>query len=205
MSYQPETPSLPPPEVQAGMTLDEGYLAKKKAKGKKNNELPPGSISITSLMDAMTITLGFLMFNHAYAPLSINQNDKLHVAYSCTRAELQGAAKVEIQTDAIYCNQQRSALLREENGVRTVDEKAKAGGKSSYLIEDLKAQLEAYKQQLTEVEKRGGRQYQTKDWLLVVADIGTPVRIIKEVLYTAKEAGYERFLFAVIRSVTGSQ
>ena len=205
MSYQPEHPSLPPPEVEQGMQLDTGYLEKKKARKKVSHELGKGGVAITSLMDAMTIILSFLMFNHAFAPLSINQNDKLHVAFSCTKAELQGAAKVEIQTDAIYCNQQRSALLREENGVRTVDEKAKAGGKSSYLIEDLKAQLEAYKQQLTEVEKRGGRQYQTKNWLLVVADIGTPVRIIKEVLYTAKEAGYERFMFAVIRTVTGSQ
>ena len=205
MSYQPQQPSQPPPEVQQGMQLDASYLAKKAKRGKTSHELPAGGVSITSLMDAMTIILSFLMFNHAYAPLSINQNDKLHVAFSCTKSELQGAAKVEIQSDAIYCNQQRSALLREENGVRTVDEKAKAGGKSSYLIEDLKAQLEAYKQQLTEVEKRGGRQYQTKNWLLVVADIATPVRIIKEVLYTAKEAGYERFMFAVIRTIAGTK
>jgi biopolymer transport protein ExbD len=200
MSYQ----SQPPPEVQQGPELDPAYLAKKK-RGKKSHDLPSPGLAITSLMDAMTIILCFLMSNYAMEPMSINQNDKLHVAFSCTRAELQGAAKVEIQTDAIYCNQQRSALLREENGVRTVDEKAKAGGKSSYLIEDLKAQLEQYKQQLSEIEKRGGRQYQTKTWLLVVADIATPVRIVKEVLYTAKEAGYERYMFAVIRSVTGTQ
>jgi biopolymer transport protein ExbD len=135
--------------------------------------------------------------------VSIQQNDKLRVAFSVTRNPLQGAAKVEIQSDAIYCNQQRSAMLREENGVRTVDEKVKAGGKQSYLIEDLKAQLEQYKQQLTEIEKRGGRQYTTKSWLLIIADIQTPVRIVKEVLYTAKEAGYERYMFAVIRTITG--
>lgn len=200
MSYE-QQPGTPPPEVEQGIQLDASYLAKKK-RGKKNNDLPPVGLAITSLMDAMTIILTFLMSNYANEPISINQNDKLRVAFSCTKMEIQGAARVEIQADAIYCNQQRSALLREENGVRTVDEKAKAGGKSSYLIEDLKAQLEAYKQQLGEVEKRTGRQYTTKDWLLIVADIRTPVRIVKEVLYTAKEAGYERYMFAVIRTVT---
>jgi imidazole glycerol phosphate synthase subunit HisF len=152
-------------------------------------------------MDAMTIILCFLLSSWASEPISIQQNDKLRVAFSSTKTDLQGAAKVQIQSDAIYCNNVRSALLREENGIRTVDEKAKAGGKQSYLIEDLKAQLEQYKQQLSEIEKRGGKKYQTKDWMLLVADVQTPIRIIKEVLYTAKEAGYERYMFAVIRSI----
>jgi hypothetical protein len=57
MSYQPQTPSLPPPEVQQGMELDAGYLAKKAKRGKTSHELAAGSVSITSLMDAMTIIL----------------------------------------------------------------------------------------------------------------------------------------------------
>jgi biopolymer transport protein ExbD len=197
MSYQ----EPPQPPMDPGAQLDPRYIEKKKAK-KKSHDLPAVGLTITSLMDAMTIILCFLMSNYANEPISVNQNEKLRVAFSSTKMDIQGAARVEIQADAIYCNQQRSALLREENGVRTVDEKAKAGGKSSYLIEDLKAQLEAYKQQLGEVEKRTGRQYTTKEWLLIVADIQTPVRIVKEVLYTAKEAGYERYMFAVIRTVT---
>jgi biopolymer transport protein ExbD len=203
MSYEQQPPPAQP--IDQGIQLDPGYLAKKKAGKKGSRDLPAVGLAITSLMDAMTIILSFLMSNYAMEPMSINQNDKLHVAFSSTKNDLQGAAKVEIQSDAIYCNQQRSALLREENGVRTVDEKAKAGGKSSYLIEDLKAQLEQYKQQLSEIEKRGGRKYETKNWLLIIADIQTPVRIIKEVLYTAKEAGYERYMFAVIRTITGSK
>ncbi|MBI5499420.1 MAG: biopolymer transporter ExbD [Deltaproteobacteria bacterium] len=201
MSYEQQPPNQPPPEVEQGIQLDAAYLAKKKQK-KGHSDLPPVGLAITSLMDAMTIILSFLMSNYAMEPISINQNDKLQVAFSSSKLEIQGAARVEIQADAIYCNQQRSALLREENGVRTVDEKAKAGGKSSYLIEDLRAQLDAYKQQLGEVERRTGRAYSTKDWLLIVADIHTPVRIIKEVLYTAKEAGYQRYMFAIVRTVT---
>lgn len=200
MSYQ-QPPQAP--MTDQGPGLDPRYLERKKGRRKKDRSMGEGTLAITSLMDALTIILCFLLSTYANEPVSIQQNDKLRVAFSVTRNSLQGAAKVEIQADAIYCNQQRSALLREENGVRTVDEKAKAGGKQSYLIEDLKAQLEQYKQQLTEIEKRGGRQYTTKTWMLVVADIQTPVRIVKEVLYTAKEAGYERYMFAVIRTITG--
>jgi len=200
MSYQ-DQPQMP--TADQGPALDPRYVEKKIARRKKSRAEADGGLAITSLMDALTIILCFLLSTYANEPISIQQNEKMRVAFSVTKNPIQGAAKVEIQADAIYCNQQRSALLREENGVRTVDEKAKAGGKASYLIEDLKAQLEAYKQQLTEIEKRGGRKYTTKDWLLVVADIQTPVRIVKEVLYTAKEAGYERYMFAVIRTVTG--
>ncbi len=200
MSYQ-DQPQMP--IADQGPALDPRYVEKKAARRKKQRASDEGGLAITSLMDALTIILCFLLSTYANEPISIQQNEKMRVAFSVTKNPIQGAAKVEIQADAIYCNQQRSALLREENGVRTVDEKAKAGGKASYLIEDLKAQLEAYKQQLTEIEKRGGRKYTTKDWLLVVADIQTPVRIVKEVLYTAKEAGYERYMFAVIRTVTG--
>lgn len=200
MSYQDQGQV---PIADQGPALDPRYLEKKKARRKKSHQEEAAGLAITSLMDALTIILCFLLSTYANEPISIQQNEKMRVAFSLTKNEIQGAAKVEIQSDAIYCNQQRSALLREENGVRTVDEKAKAGGKASYLIEDLKAQLEAYKQQLTEIEKRGGRKYATKNWLLVVADIRTPVRIVKEVLYTAKEAGYERYMFAVIRTVTG--
>jgi hypothetical protein len=198
MSYQDQGQA---PIADQGPPLDPAYLEKKKGRKKGRGLEEGGGLAITSLMDALTIILTFLLSSYASEPISITQNEKLRVAFSLTKHDIQGAAKVEIQADAIYCNQQRSALLREENGVRTVDEKAKAGGKASYLIEDLKAQLEAYKQQLTEIEKRGGRKYTTKDWLLVVADIKTPVRIVKEVLYTAKEAGYERYMFAVIRTM----
>jgi len=201
MSYEQQPPNQPPPGVEQGIQLDPLYLARRKRK-KGHGDVGGGGLAITSLMDAMTIVLAFLMSNYAMEPISINQNDKLQVAFSSSKLDVQGAARVEIQADAIFCNSQRSALLREENGIRTVDEKAKAGGKSSYLIEDLKAQLESYKQQLGEVERRTGRAYTTKDWLLVIADIHTPVRIIKEVLYTAKEAGYQRYMFAIVRTVT---
>lgn len=190
-----------PPMVDHGPPLDPRYAEMRKARKGKRGGLGPASLAITSLMDALTIILCFLLASYANDPVVIQQHEKLQIAYSASKQKLQGAAKIEIQADAIYCNNQRSALLHEENGIRTVDEKAKAGGKTSFLIEDLKAQLEKYRSDMDEIEKRGGRVLQTKTWVMLVADIHTPIRIIKEVLFTAKEAGYERYIFAVIQKV----
>jgi len=201
MTDQNPNQQVAPAEVQGGVEVDPAYWAKKKAKGKGKHTFSTPTLAITSLMDALTIILCFLLSNFASDPVVIQQNDKLHIAYSATKQRLQGAAKIEIQADAIYCNNQRSALLHEENGVRTVDEKAKAGGKTSFLIEDLKAQLEKYRSDMEEIERRGQRTLETKTWVMIVADIQTPIRIIKEVLFTAKEAGYERYMFAVIQKI----
>lgn len=198
MSYQDPTQQ---PPIDQGPALDPRYAEKKKARRGKKKALEASGLAITSLMDALTIILCFLLASYANDPVVIQQHDKLHVAYSATKQKLQGAAKIEIQADAIYCNNQRSALLHEENGIRTVDEKAKAGGKVSFLIEDLKAHLEKYRNDIEEIEKRRGQKIHTKTWVMIVADIHTPIRIIKEVLFTAKEANYDRYMFAVIQKI----
>ena len=131
---------------------------------------------------------------------SVNEHDKLRLPISLSREPAAGAAKVEVQADSIYCNGMRSAMLREEHGIRTVDEKAKAGGRSSYVIGDLQAQLEDYRRQLEELERSTGRTFDNKEDLLLFVDGATPVRVVKEVLFTAKEAGYGRFQLVVRRA-----
>jgi biopolymer transport protein ExbD len=203
MSNEEQQAGQGAPIGDQGPPLDPWYAKKKEGRGKKRRDFAQGGLAITSLMDALTIVLCFLLSTYASEPVSIQQNEKLRIAYSNTQQSIQGAAKIEIQADAIYCNDVRTASLREENGVRTVDEKAKAGGKNSFLIDELKSALEEYTRKLEEVEKlRKGQGYDTKSWVLIVADIATPIRVIKEVLFTAKEAGYDRYMFAVIRSIT---
>ncbi len=202
MSYQDPGQYQPPPVVDQGPPLDPRYVERKKeARKAKKRGFGEQQLAITSLMDALTIVLCFLLASYASDPVVIQQSDKLRIAYSATKHRLQAAAKIQIDADAIYCNDKQTALLHEENGIRTVDEKAKTGGKTSFMIEDLKAQLEEYRRTMDEIEKRGGRKLATKTWVMVVADILTPIRIIKEVLFTAKEAGYERYMFAVIQKV----
>ncbi|MBI5502590.1 MAG: hypothetical protein HY907_20260 [Deltaproteobacteria bacterium] len=157
---------------------------------------PSGQISHEEVWDALFKLWGV---PECDAPL-VAENDRLRPPVSLSREQLGGAARIEVQSDAIYCNQQRVALLKDENGIRTVDELAKAGGRSSYIIEDLKLQLEGYRTQLDEIARRTGRHFLTARSALVVADAATPVRILKEILYTSREAGYDRFQLAVRRA-----
>lgn len=132
----------------------------------------------------------------------LEERPKLRFPVSLSRAPLVEGAQVEVQEDAIYCNGARSALLHEEHGVRVVDERAKLGGKASYLIEELRSQLSTYQEQRREAEPAPGAPAPAAVAVLI-ADRETPIRVLKEVLYTAREAGYERFQLAVKRTPVG--
>lgn len=133
----------------------------------------------------------------------LEERPKLRFPVSLSREPLADGAQVEVQEDAIYCNGARSALLREENGVRVVDERAKLGGKAGYLIEQLRAQLSAYRAQRREAALVSGTSTSDVGSAVLIADRATPVRVLKEVLYTAREAGCERLQLAVKRTPVG--
>lgn len=134
----------------------------------------------------------------------VEERAKLRFPVSLSREPLAVGAMVEVQEDTIYCNGTRSALLRERNGVRVVDEQAKAGGQASLLIDALQAQLVNHRRQLREAVSATGEPAPGGDTAVLLVDRETPTRILQEVLYTAREAGNEWIQLAVKRTAVGA-
>jgi hypothetical protein len=126
--------------------------------------------------------------------------DAIRPAIGFAPGDVEPAVRVSIHRNAVYCDDVRVALLVDRDGMREVDEKAKAGGRRSFLLEELKHRLEERLAADEDVERRTGTALANKTTVLLVADAATPARILKEVLYTAKEAGFDRYLLAVERA-----
>lgn len=171
--------------------VDALWLAKKKEKraARKNREQEPPVLMITSLMDAFTIILVFLLKSFGADPVQIRESDDLQLPRTTSPDPLQDAVVIGISTKAIQVDDKKVADLR--NGM--VDESLKRDGADGLLINPLYDQLKEKVQHLKMIAARTSGEFQGK--ALIVADKGTNYRVITEVLYTAGQAEFDKFLF----------
>lgn len=164
-------------------------------KRKKERRLPSaeGGVTINSLMDAMFIILVFLLMNYAVDPLKVEMSKDLKLPASTTEIGPEGSAAVTITAKGIVVNDQ--VVVSVKNGV--VPDTAKGGDDQTMNIQPL---FEALNEEVT-------RQKQTANMiggkfdgvLTVIAHGETPYRLLTEVLYTAGQAEFQKFKFAVIK------
>ncbi len=82
---------------------EEGFVKKKKSQ--KKYEVEEAKVTITSLMDIMTILLVFLMVSITSDPLNIQQNDDLTLAKSTAQTKPKDSIPVTINKRAVLADQ----------------------------------------------------------------------------------------------------
>lgn len=172
-------------------------------KVRKERRLPKaeGGVTINSLMDAMFIILVFLLANYAVDPLKIDMSEDLLLPPSTTEISPSGSSAVTISAKGIILNDKVVVTIK--NGV--VPDTAKGGDENSLNITPL---FEALNNEVTRQKNTaqliGGK---FDGVLTVIAHGETPYRLLTEVLYTAGQAEYQKFKFAVmkggVRGVSG--
>lgn len=171
---------------------DARWLAKRKAKKEQRRNRTPERphLMITSLMDAFTIILCFLLKQFGADPVQIRESDELKLPRTTSSDGLVDATVIGISQRSIQVNEKKVADLR--NGA--VDESMKRDGQEGLMINPLFDALKEVVQHLKMIKARtGGGKFEGE--ALLVADKETNYRLISEVLYTAGQAEFQNFKF----------
>jgi len=168
--------------------------AKRKEQHKARREQEAQPLSITSLMDIMTILLVFMLMNYATDPMNINPSDELSLVPSVSIDKIHE----RMTTMAITKNH---LLVDDKPVVQVKDGKvpvtAKREGEDGYFITPL---FDALKAQADNVKKLAtyNKSLKFKGNLMIIGDEEAPFRLLSEVMYTAGQAEFGNFEFAVI-------
>ena len=177
--------------------VDARWQAKRKlikaARRKRKPEDMP--LIITSLMDAFTIILCFLLKTYGSDPVNITQSNELRLPGSVAKAPLKAATTIAITRNAILVDDARVVDLRDG----AVDPSNKRDGATGYFINPLFDSLTEAAQNQKLIASRN-QQVQFEGLALILGHKTTTFRTLTEVLYTAGQAEYNQFKFAVVQT-----
>jgi biopolymer transport protein ExbD len=171
--------------------------------GKKTRrDAGEAGLTITSLMDAMTIILCFLLKSYEATDVTVAASDDLQIPASSALQEIKTSVQLVIS---------RRGILVDGDPVVEVQEVLDDAGQPTYQIADSekKGQLitELYDKLLDKAEEQkeialntGLEEAQFKGQILLQCDRKLPFNLIREVMYTAGQAQFGEFKFVVIKS-----
>lgn len=184
--------------------------AQKKAARSRKREDPPFVLRITSLMDAMTIILCFLLKSFSASTIQVTPGPDHQLAFSDTNKTPLEAVPVAITKKAIMVENKKVVDLK-QTGIDVdgdnkpdkirfeVDASEKRDGDASYFINKLYKALQerATKQKTME---RINKKQKFKGELAIIGDRDINFRLLAEVIYTAGQAEFGKLRFVVIQS-----
>lgn len=173
--------------------LDKHQQEVKKERAKRRSNLDTAGVTITSLMDAMTIILVFLLMNYSVDPIRVDASDDLRLPPSNTEINPQASASITVSAVGIVVNDK--VVVPVKDG--TVDKAFKGGDENALQIQPLFEALNEAAQTQKEISQRIGSKFE--GLLTVIAHQETTYRLITEVLYTAGQAEFQKFKFTVLK------
>jgi len=170
-------------------------LRKKKAGKRKHKREKAPELNIDSLMDILTIILVFLLKSYATDPVNIESSADLQIPKS--GALLKPAATVNITVSRTAISVDNMAIPGLELKDGKVDASQKRQGEDSYFITQLNKVL------VDAVEKKRKLESINPDvkfdgTCTIIMDRELPYRLLTEVMYTAGQAEFSKFKFAVV-------
>lgn len=158
-------------------------------------------LTITSMMDMMTIILVFLLKSYSTEDISVAASDDLQVPVSSAQKAPKLAVNVVVSRKEIVVDGEWVLDLSQdldENGstVLTIPEEEKRGQLISKLFDLLLEKAETAK----DIGGRAGSdEFGFKGEILLQCDKRLPFSVIREVMFTAGQAQFGNFRFVVIK------
>lgn len=165
----------------------------RKARNARRRPSDPGSVTINSLMDALFIILVFLLMNYSLDPLRVDSSEDLKLPPSTTEISPDPSAAVTVSAKAIVVNNE--VIVQVKDG--QVDKAFKGGDDTALQIQPLFEALNEEAQNQKNVSQLTGGKFDGV--LTIIAHGETPYRLLTEVLYTAGQAEFQKFKFAVVK------
>ncbi len=179
--------------------MDDRWLKKRKMKkdARRKRKIPDMPLIITSLMDAFTIILCFLLKTYGSDPVNITQSADLRLPGSHSKVPLSAATTIAITRNAILVDDRRVCDLRDG----AIDPSNKRDGATGYFINPLFDALTEAAQNQKLIASRN-QQIQFEGLALILGHKTTTFRTLTEVLYTAGQAEYSQFKFATVQTTS---
>lgn len=181
-----------PNDLSQFKRADEEFSVRNRKKRRPTRD--PGGLAITSLMDILTVLLIFLLKNYSNNPVNITQSSDLKLPHSSAQIEPEDAVPIAITARQILVNDHPVAQLIEGK----VDPSLKRDGPQGFFITPLFDRLSEEADKQKRIAKYNTAQ-EFKGMALVIAHKETNYRLLNEVLYTAGQAQFSQFKFAVIK------
>ncbi|MFH1808433.1 MAG: biopolymer transporter ExbD [Pseudomonadota bacterium] len=165
---------------------------RRKGKSKRVSEYK-AALNMNSLMDIVTIILVYLLKSFAGSPVSVpDPNVKLPA--STAQLIPEEAATITVTTQRIVVNDKSVAEINEGR----IDPNDKRDGPQGFFITPLyDALVEAADNEKKIAQYNPARTF--KGISIVICDKSIPFRLLSEVMYTAGQAEFGNFKFAVIK------
>ena len=151
-------------------------------------------LNITPMMDMMTIILVFLLKSFSSSAGAIKFDANLKLPASSTQLAAREAISVTLTKNVVLVEGDAIAPISQGR----VDPNVKRDGENGYYITPLVEVLEKHHRREQKVAELTGDEFDSQ--LMVVADSGTPYRLLTEVLYSCGQAGYQNYRLVVLKA-----
>ena len=192
----PTPPSMPPRQKPASMATYKRTLRKEMTRRHVDPEI--NFLNITAMMDMMTIILVFLLKSLSSSSASIPQSDDLTIPKSIlsTEASQEGVAVLiskshVVVDDAVVCPVPADAT-------HGIEGKYKRSGPNDLYVVPLANALQSWRERDRQLRVATGKDPSASE-AIVIADAGTPYRLLVEILFTLGQTEFARFHLMVLQ------
>jgi biopolymer transport protein ExbD len=197
----PGTGGAPPPKGAPIVT----YKAElRKAIRRNAHDHEVNFLNITAMLDIMTIILVFLLKTLGESSTSVPQSDDLRLSASIMKKPpAQEGVLVTVSKTQILVGDDKILTLpgRESLAQAGVDARFKRSGPNDLFIVPLGNALMAARKTDIAVRRAKGLDPSSSE-AIVIADKGTPYRLLMEVLFTLGQSEYGKYHLMVMQSKT---
>ena len=152
-------------------------------------------LDLIPIMGLFTAMVLYLVQSYASDPVNIHPGQDTQLPKSSSKLHLEEAVQVAISSRMILVNNKIVARVR--NG-RVAAKYKRDRNPAQMFIEPLYNKLKAEAQKQKTIAKYNKKQ-QFRGLLTVIGDKRVPFRLLTEVLYTAGQAEYGQYKFAIIK------
>ena len=174
----------------------------RKAVRRNAHEQEVNFLNITAMLDIMTIILVFLLKTLADSTAAVPQSDDLKLPASIIKTQpQQEGVLVTVSKSQILVGDEKILSLpgRESLAQAGVDARYKRSGPNDLFIVPLGNALMAARKTDVAIRRAKGLDPSSSE-AIVIADKGTPYRLLMEVLFTMGQSEYGKYHLMVIQS-----
>jgi len=184
----------------ADIKTDEAQVVQEELPQKKKHKgmgIADNPLSITSLMDALTILLIFLLKSYGSDPMQVPQKkNELMVPKSDSMSNMVECVDIQISRTTIVVKGKK--IVAVNNG--SVSSSDTPDG---FTIKAVKDVLDEIRQKEIEAKGAQGGESAFQGDAFIAADTSIPWKLVNQVMMTCTRAKYVRFSFAIVKTRGG--
>jgi len=191
-----QPPQARPPAKAASMVFYKRMLRKEIRRNQHEHEV--NFLNITAMLDMMTIILVFLLKSMSSSSASIPQSKDLTMPNSSLTTEATEEGLLVLISKSSVVVDDNVVCPVPSDATHGIEGKYKRSGANDLYIVPLANSLQSWREKDRLIRAASGKDPNTSE-AKIVADAGTPYRLLVEILYTLGQAEFGKFHLMVMQ------